>query len=524
MKNFMNILIAMVVVVFVASCTKEDDWLDYQSLSTNTVDRPDPIHDTIQGGNDTIIRFDTVVVDSSHNYQKNVVFGHHTYGQWAVNGSNATITATHMVKVITIVDSVMTVDSAFFTEQGNMTTVFQPSYSGSQDGTYAITNGQVPQLNATVAINWSYSHAICGGVDYSNLFEGDCELTPTSMVVNGTNATINTVHGNTSRPAAFNINVVNPDPTVVSRSVTFRHVSYGNWTGNGNTRNITATHRVIETTLWSDGSTTVDSADFSENGVMTVTFPTFNQNVDGTYTVNNGVCAQLNATVNVSWQYGTPMVQGRNYSSQFNGNCALTPTAIVINGTNATVTTAHDGISRTANFTLTVNTPVVPDSVNYFDGKMVYYAITASYSGYSGQSNVPFYVNVVTLDNGVYTWYTAQYNGSAYGMNFTNRGTITASDFAHIQSVSNFTAASQSGNRKGLALCLNSTAGASGVKSIVEYHPNGGNPQVKYRDMSGTLIGVCSAISSTINGSSVVEPVQKGGSTTSFTINGVVVY
>jgi len=62
----------------------------------------------------------------------------------------------------------------------------------------------------------------------------------------------------------------------------------------------------------------------------------------------------------------------------------------------------------------------------------------------------------------------------------------------------------------------------------VEYDPNGGNPQLKYRNMSGALIGACSAATGTIATQSVPEPVAEGGIKTgtgvfTFTLGGDVV-
>ena len=133
-----------------------------------------------------------------------------------------------------------------------------------------------------------------------------------------------------------------------------------------------------------------------------------------------------------------------------------------------------------------------------------------------------WYWLVITDDN---QWYTSPDATTAAGLNFTSRGTISASDYAYVVSVSNFTAADKSGNRCCAAWCRNSAAGANAnVFSVVRYDPNSGNPQIKYRNTSGSLIGACSAASGTIESNQAVpEPVGQGGVTTNFTIGNTVV-
>lgn len=513
MKKLSIIAVMATVMVFAAtfaSCEKENE--DFTNVQRSTVESADPIVVT-----DTTVITDTVVIDTVGGRKIIVVDYHKNYGQWVVSGNNATINATHIVKQIVVPDSGASyvVDSISFTEVGTMVWQFQPSYSGSQDGTHPATESGCSALSATCTYNWVYNVP----EEYAPYFEGHCELVPTTVTVNGTTATVKTTNGTTSRTAAFTLNIEGPQqPTVVSRSAYWRHMhDCGQWTGNGATRNITLHCWCVETTNWSDGSTTKDSVLVAGHGTMSWSFPSYDHSVDGNYTANASGCSALQATCNVSYTYDVANILGRTYTH--GTACGPMPTTVSVNGTTATVTT--NSPLRQAVYSLTIVTPTPADTTVIF-GNIKY--VARHYSAvdyYVGAAGDGWYILVIDENN---NWYTSPDASTASGLNFTMRGTLTASEYAHIVSVSNFTAANYSGNRKCAAWCRNSSAGATAnVISVVEYHPNGGEPQIKYRNMSGALIGVCSAVTGTIQGQTVPEPVSWGGITTSFTLGGVVV-
>lgn len=320
------------------------------------------------------------------------------------------------------------------------------------------------------------------------------------------------------------VNPPTPDSTVVSRTAAWRHIAdCGQWIGSGATRTMTLHCWCIESTTWSTGSVTKDSVLVPYTGQMTWSFPTYTTNQDGNYSANGNGCSALGATCSMMWTPATANIHGRTYAH--NANCGLTPDGIDVVGTTATVNTVkvtpNGTITRTANYTLTINTPTPPPTTDTtVFGNIVYWSLTGTANAYSW-TNVQWYINIITNDADGYHHRAALYTEgmSVSQLVWHDYGVMTTAEYNHVVSVSNFNTTNADGSsnaaqgvRRGLAVCKNSTAGANpGVSSTVKSDPNTGNNQVKYYSKSGSLIGACSAATGTIDGNNGGEPVRDGG-------------
>lgn len=323
------------------------------------------------------------------------------------------------------------------------------------------------------------------------------ELSSDTIVVTDTVVVVDTIPGGGTTP----------DRNWLYNDTTISHISV-NTTGVYSNGVVTWSHvhqRVV-TEYWDANPFTVAHTPETYNRYYPFSVTTNGQPTSAmigtTVNVVNGVANFGGYTVTLTPQ--TP------YSSVANDtNCPFTLTTATMEADGPRVYAVSDG--TTVNVKIPENFPPTPaDTINIFNGEMVYYAITASYrNSAQSSSDVDWFVNVVILNGGQYKVYYSPLASTAAGLNFTFKGTITSAEFNNLVSVSNFTAAAESGNRRGLAMAYHHNDNS--VLDITTVKYSAGTSQVKYYSLDGALHSAHSAIGQTLGNVSSEEPVREGG-------------